>query len=122
MNKVELKKNFALCYEEILFSANNNETKIWIKNDYSVPSSTVTSTIFKISGKLYEEKKWGYIFSDLIEIESDINELVKIDLNRFEIDDEDFETAFLDHLKSEATDKMMFSDDYYTVLKKMVVL
>lgn len=122
MDKVELKKNFAICYNEILFSANNNETTIWIKSDYSVPSSTVTSTIFKISGKLYEEKKWGYIFSDLIEIESDINELVKIELDRFEIDDEDFEAAFLDHLKSEATDKMMFSDDYYTVLKKMVVL
>lgn len=122
MDKVELKKNFAICYDEILFSANNNETTIWIKSDYSVPSSTVTSTIFKISGKLYEEKKWGYIFSDLIEIESDINELVKIELDRFEIDDEDFEAAFLDHLKSEATDKMMFSDDYYTVLKKMVVL
>ena len=122
MNKVEFKKSFDIGYEEIVFSANNDETKIQIKNNYSVPSSMVSSSIVKISGKLYEEKKWGFIFSELIEIESDINEMVNIELGRIMVDEEFFEEEeFLNHLIFQATNKIRNSD-YFTVLKKMTAV
>lgn len=122
MNKVEFKKNFNIGYEEIAFSANNNETMILIKNNYSVPSSTVSSTIINIAGTLFEEKRWGLIFSDLIETETDINARVNIELGRLEIDNEDFdEDEFLNHLMYRASNEIMNSE-YATVLKKMTVI
>lgn len=122
MNKVEFKKNFDLGYEVLEFVANHDETSIWIKNHYSVPSSTVSSTIIKIAGTLYEEKRWGLIFSDLIEIETDVNEEVQLELDRFEIDIEDFdEEAFLAHLVSQATIEIQNSE-FSTALKEMMVV
>ena len=90
MEKVEFKKNFELGYQVVDFSANNAETLIRIKNSYSVPSSTVSSTITGIAGTLFEEKRWGLLFSDLIEIQSEINANVHIELDRYRVDIEDF--------------------------------
>jgi hypothetical protein len=122
LNKVEFKKNFNIGYEEIAFSANNGETMILIKNNYSVPSSTVSSSIINIEGSLFEEKRWGIIFSDLIETESDINATVNIELGRIEIDNEDFdEEEFLNHLMVRASNEIINSE-YETVLKNMTVI
>mgnify|MGYP003525159442 CR=1 FL=1 len=121
MNKVEFKKNFDIGYEEIVFSANHDETLIRIKNNYSVPSSMVTSSISQIEGTLYEEKRWGFIFSELVEIESGMNEEVHIELGRFIVDEENFdESAFIKHLINQVTNKILYSD-YFTVLKKITV-
>ena len=122
MNKVEFKKNFDLGYEMIEFVANYDETTIRIKNHFSVPSSTISSTIIKIEGSLYEERRWGFIFSDLIEIATDINEEVQLELDRFEIDTEDFdEEGFLAHLVHQATLEIQNSE-YPTALKKMTIV
>lgn len=122
VNKVEFKKNFELGYEEVVFSANNAETIIRIKNSYSVPSSKVTSTITSITGALYEMQRWGMVFWGLNEIQSDINVTVNIELDRYTISIEDFdEEDFLEHLIKQATVKV-WDSDYYTVLKKMTVL
>ena len=125
MNKVEFKKSFDLGgYEEIAFSANDDETTIWIKNKYSCPSSTISSTIVRIEGSLFEEKRWGFIFSDLVEIESDIDAEVCIELDRYEIDEEDFDEngfmdeGFLEHLSTQAALEILDSE-YATALKKM---
>ncbi len=121
MNKVEFKKNFDIGYEEIVFSANHDETLIRIKNNYSVPSSMVTSSISQIEGTLFEEKRWGFIFSELVEIESGMNEEVHISLGRFVVDEENFdEVAFINHLINQVTNKILYSD-YFTVLKKLTV-
>lgn len=122
MNKVEFKKNFNIGYEEISFIANNGETMILIKNNYSVPSSTVSSSIINIEGSLFEQKRWGIIFSELIETESDINARVNIELGRIEIDNEDFdEDEFLNHLMHRAANEIINSE-YATVLKNMTVI
>lgn len=122
MEKVEFKKNFELGYQVVDFSANNAETLIRIKNSYSVPSSTVSSTITGIAGTLFEEKRWGLLFSDLIEIQSEINANVHIELDRYRVDIEDFdEEEFLDHLEKQVTFKI-WGSDYFTVLKKMTVV
>lgn len=121
MNKVEFKKNFDIGYEEIVFSANHDETTIRIKNNYSVPSSMVTSSISQIEGTLFEEKRWGFIFSELVEIETGMNEEVHIELGRFIVDEENFdESAFIKHLINQVTNKILYSD-YFTVLKKITV-
>ena len=122
MDKVEFKKNFELGYGEVVFSANNSETFIRIKNSYSVPSSKVTSIITSITGTLYEMQRWGMVFWGMNEIQSDINVTVNIELNRYSISIEDFdEEDFLEHLIKQATVKV-WDSDYYTVLKKMTVL
>ena len=128
MNKVEFKKSFDLGgYDEIVFTANNDETTIWIKNKYSCPSSTISSTIIKIAGTLYEEKKWGWIFKDIIEVESGVDAELNLELVGYEIDDEDIDEdgfhdeAFLDHLIDEASYEIINSE-YSTVLKKMTAL
>jgi len=128
LNKVEFKKSFDLGgYDEIVFTANNDETTIWIKNKYSCPSSTISSTITKIAGTLYEEKRWGWIFTDLIEIESGVDAQLNLELDSYEIDDEDLDEdgfqdeAFLDHLIDEATYEIINSE-YPTVLKKMTAI
>lgn len=122
MNKVEFKKNFDLGYELIEFVANHEETSIWIKNHFSVPSSTISSTIIKIAGTLYEERRWGLIFSDLIEIETDVNEEIQLELDRFEIDTEDFdEEGFLAHLVNQATIEIQNSE-FSTALKKLTIV
>jgi hypothetical protein len=121
LNKVEFKKNFDIGYEEIVFSANHDETLIRIKNNYSVPSSMVTSSISQIEGTLFEEKRGGFIFSELVEIESGMNEEVHIELGRFVVDEENFdEGAFIKHLINQVTNKILYSD-YFTVLKKLTV-
>jgi len=122
MNKVEFKKNFDLGYETIEFVANHDETIIRIKNHFSVPSSTISSTIIKIEGTLYEERRWGFIFSDLIEIATNINEEVQLELDRFEIDTEDFdEEGFLAHLVNQTTLEIQNSE-FSTALKKMTIV
>ena len=129
MNKVEFKKNFDLGgYEEIVLTANNDETTIWIKNKYSCPSSTISSTITKISGSLFEEKRWGIIFSDLFEIDSDIDAEVNIELDGFEVGEDDYNSEdgfmdedFMEHLIDEVTFELMNSE-YPTALKKITVL
>lgn len=122
VNKVEFKKNFELGYAEVVFSANNAETIIRIKNSYSVPSSKITSTITSITGTLYEMQRWGMVFWGMNEIQSDINVSVNIELDRFSVSVEDFdEEDFLEHLIKQATVKI-WESDYYTVLKKMTVL
>ena len=128
LNKVEFKKSFDLGgYEEIVFKANNDETTIWIKNKYSCPSSTVTSKITKIAGTLYEEKRWGFFFTELIEIDSNIDAEVNIELEGYEIDEEDLDEdgfqdeEFLDHLIEQAMEEIKNSA-YPTALKKMTAL
>ncbi|WP_075619715.1 hypothetical protein [Paenisporosarcina indica] len=128
MNKVEFKKSFDLGgYEEIVFTANNDETTIWINNKYSCPSSTISSKITKIAGTLYEERRWGFIFSELIEINSNIDAQVNIDLGGYEIDDDDLDEDgfqdedFLDFLIEQATNEIKNSE-YPTALKKMTAL
>ncbi|MFX3673515.1 MAG: hypothetical protein ACE3JQ_03570 [Paenisporosarcina sp.] len=119
---MDFKKNFELGYQVVDFSANNAETLVRIKNSYSVPSSTVTSTITGIAGTLFEQKRWGLVFTDLVEIQSEINANVNIELDRYEIDIEEFdEEDFLNHLMHQATFKI-WESDYFTVLKKMSVI
>lgn len=122
MEKVEFKKNFEIGYREMEFTANKEKTIISIQNNYSVPSSTVTSTISHIKGTLFEEYRWGWVFTDLNEIQSDVNVEVMIKLDRFEIDIDDFdEESFVEHLIEEASEKIMESN-YSTVLKKMAIV
>lgn len=122
MNKVEFKKNFEIGYDKIQFSANNDETFISIENIYSVPSSMVSSTIVHIKGTLFEELRWGFLFTELVEIELDINAPVSIKLDKFEIDPDDFdEESFLQHLIDEATEKIKESN-YNTSLKAMTII
>ncbi|MFJ8065748.1 hypothetical protein ACIQYS_14045 [Psychrobacillus sp. NPDC096426] len=122
MNKVDFKKAFDIGYQEMIFTANNDETFIRIKNNYSVPSSKVSSTIVHINGKLFEENRFWIFFTELVEISSDIREDVQIELDKFEIDTEDFdEEAFIQHLIDEITDKLE-ENEVYTVLKEMEVL
>jgi len=129
LNKVEFKKSFDVGgYDEIVFSANNDETTVWIKNKYSCPSSTISSTITKIAGTLFEEKKWGWFFYDLIEKETGIEAVVNLELAGFEIDEDyiDGEAGFLDeefidHLIDETSEAILDSE-YATALKNMTVL
>ncbi|TQR20412.1 hypothetical protein FG384_07530 [Psychrobacillus vulpis] len=122
MNKVEFKQFFDIGYQEITFTANNEETFISIISNYSVPSSMVSSAIFRISGKLFEENISWFFFSELVEIESDVNANVFIELERFEIDPEDFdEEEFFQHLIDEATEKIQ-ETDLCTTLKDMEVV
>ena len=66
--------------------------------------------------------KWGWIFTDIEEIESDIFADVTISLGRFEIDPENFdEESFIEHLIEEASEKIK-ETDYSTVLQKMEVI
>lgn len=122
MNKVEFKQFFDIGYQDMIFAANNDETFIRIKNKYSVPSSMVTSAIIHINGKLFEETRWGFFFTELVEIESNIRANVYIELEKFEIDPEDFdEEAFIQHLMDEITEKIK-ETTVNTVLKEMEVL
>ena len=99
-----------------------NETFIRIKNNYSVPSSKVSSTIVHINGKLFEENRFWLFFTELVEINSDVREDVQIELDKFEIDPEDFdEESFIQHLIDEITDKLE-ENAVPTVLKEMEVL
>ena len=122
MQKVEFKKLFDLGYELMEFAANNNETTIWIKNTFSVPSSVISSSIVKIAGTLYEEKRWGLFFYELIEIERDIEEELNIELAGLEIDVEDFdEDEFLQHVMEQAISEMRNSE-YQAALKKLSII
>ena len=122
MNKVDFKKAFDIGYLEMIFAANNDETFIRIKNNYSVPSSKVSSTIVHINGKLFEENRYWIFFTELVEIDSDVSADVQIELDKFEIDIEDFdEEAFIQHLIDEITDKLE-ENEVHTVLKEMEVL
>ncbi|WP_313893981.1 hypothetical protein [Psychrobacillus sp.] len=122
MNKVEFKKDFEIGYDKMEFSANDDQTFISIENKYSVPSSMVSPTIVHIKGSLFEERRWGWIFTDLVEVESDINAPVSIKLDRFEIDAENFnEESFVQHLIEEATEKIKESN-YNTSLKTMTII
>lgn len=122
MNKVEFKQFFDIGYQEMIFAANNDETFICVKNKYSVPSSMVTSAIIHINGKLFEETRWGIFFTELVEIKSNVRANVYIQLEKFEIDSEDFdEDAFIQHLMDEITEKIK-ETDVNTVLKEMEVV
>lgn len=122
MNKVDFKKAFDIGYLEMIFAANNDETFIRIKNNYSVPSSKVSSTIVHINGKLFEENRFWLFFTELVEINSDVREDVQIELDKFEVDPEDFdEEAFIQHLIEEITEKLE-ENEVRTVLKEMEVL
>lgn len=122
MNKVEFKKNFEIGYKKMEFIANKSKTIICIENDYSVPSSTVSSSITHIEGSLYEKYRWGWVFTDIEEVESDIFADVTISLGRFEIDPDNFdEESFIEHLIEEASEKIK-ETDYSTVLQKMEVI
>ncbi len=110
MKKVEFKKNFDLGYAEVVLLANYDQTKVRIKNTYSVPSSTITSTIINIDGTLFQERKWGFIFYEMIEIHTDLNAAVQLELEPFEVDEEDFdEDEFLGHLIYQATKELKHS-------------
>ncbi|TQR14079.1 hypothetical protein [Psychrobacillus soli] len=122
MKKVDFKKAFDIGYLEMIFAANNNETFIRIKNNYSVPSSTITSTIVHINGKLFEENRYWLFFTELVEINTDVREDVQIELDSFNVDPEDFdEEAFIQHLIDEITDKLE-ENEVHTVLNEMEVL
>lgn len=122
MNKVDFKKAFDIGYQEMIFAANNDETFIRIKNNYSVPSSKVSSAIVHINGKLFEENRFWVFFTELVEVNTDVSEDVQIELDKFEIDIEDFdEEAFIQHLIDEITDKLE-ENEIHTVLKEMEVL
>ena len=97
---------FNIGYQEMIFAANNNESFIRIKSNYSVPSSKVSSTIAHINGKLFEVARYWIFFSELVEINLDVPEDVQIELEKFEIDPEDIgKEAFIQHLIDEITDK-----------------
>ena len=121
MNKVDFKKAFDIGYPEMIFAANNDETFIRIKNNYSVPSSKISSTIVHINGKLFKENKYWLFFTELVEVSSDVSQDVQIELDKFEVDSEDFEEAFIQHLIDEISDKLA-ENEIRTVLKEMEVL
>lgn len=122
MNKVEFKKNFDIGYKEIMFSANDGETFIVIKNDYSVPSSKVTSSITRLNGKRFEEVRWGFFFKDIEEIEDNVQAYVSIRLDKYDVDPEEFDDEeFIEHLIEEASEKIM-ETHVSTVLKEMEVI
>ncbi|WP_093268061.1 hypothetical protein [Psychrobacillus sp. OK032] len=122
MTKVEFKKAFDIGYQEMIFTANNDETFIRIKNNYSVPSSKVSSTIIHINGKLFEENRYWIFFTELVEVDSDISTDVQIELDKFEIDTENFEEEeFIQHLIEEITEKLK-ENNVNTVLKEIEVL
>ncbi|SER98404.1 hypothetical protein SAMN05518872_10347 [Psychrobacillus sp. OK032] len=122
LTKVEFKKAFDIGYQEMIFTANNDETFIRIKNNYSVPSSKVSSTIIHINGKLFEENRYWIFFTELVEVDSDISTDVQIELDKFEIDTENFEEEeFIQHLIEEITEKLK-ENNVNTVLKEIEVL
>ncbi|KQL37278.1 hypothetical protein AN959_04425 [Psychrobacillus sp. FJAT-21963] len=122
MNKVEFKQYFDIGYKEMIFTANNGDTIIAIKSNYSVPSSMVTSSIIHVNGKRFEEKRWGFFFTDLVEIESNVRANVYIELEKYEIDPEDFDDeSFIQHLIDEATEKIQESN-VCTALNEMEVV
>lgn len=111
MDKVEFKQNFDIGYKKMIFTANNEETTISIKNSYSVPSSMVSSYIIHISGTLFKEIRKAFFFRDLVETRTNIKENVSIALARYEVDPEDFdEESFIQHLIDEVTEKIAESD------------
>lgn len=122
MNKVDFKKAFDIGYPEMIFAANNDETFIRIKNNYSVPSSKISSTIVHINGKLFKENKYWLFFTELVEVTSGVSQDVQIELDKFEVDPEDFdEESFIQHLIDEISDKLA-ENEIRTVLKEMEVL